>query len=295
MKVITLSRKKHWRHTHIFQVSCMKNIALIALCALAPATSWAAIGKCGFLGKFKKTKISKKNSFCTVERSGSKRYLLVRIKKKGGWLWDISGLIDKPGTTTLRLKAMGPGGFRGPRSKRYNAKKKVKVSKIKGMKNGRKARVKATLKSSDGKKIKLSGFFVWTVDSTPKEIVGRMKARFDKIDLKTKQVKFTPWHSRGYQVMSLYVVKPGETITLTVNFPDSKSGTYTEKQKARLTAAHSTYIDGKLTLHSYSGKRIKMVVTRDKDVIKLSYAGKLTSNKGKTIDLVGAFAGRISK
>ena len=155
------------------------------------------------------------------------------------------------------------------------------------------AKIKATLKSKDGKKIKLKANIAYTIDKGAKAISGVGQFKFGKVTLKKFKGKFTPWHGSGFRLSKLSLVKPGESATISVVIPRLAKGSYTKADKASIQLIHVPMVNGKISTNIYRCGTCEVKVDLAKKKVRMIIKGNLISADGKKMPVNGAFAGAI--
>ena len=239
---------------------CIARFVIVITGILGVGALYAESVRCGFTGRFLGIRVNRKNSSCALERAGSAPYLLISIRAGGGWLIDLSG-IQNEGAADLRVKAMGPGGFGGPKSLTYVAKAKSRVLRHPKKAEIRAVKLKLVAKTADGSKGQpIEGLFAWTVSSDPEKIEGTLKLNAGSGALSTKKATISKWGS-GYRISQLFLVRSGETMTLMLEVPSLSPGEYGEGQKTGARLMHMSMQAGKFSSKVYSAKWSKLRVS----------------------------------
>lgn len=244
--------------------------------------------RCGFAGKLDGEPVNKKNSSCEVARAGSQPYLLVSVRAQKGWLFDLSGIRDD-GMATLRLKAMGPGGFNGPQSKTYIWQGKAKVLRYKKRPTARIVKLDVVARTADGSSAKsVQGLFVWTVASEPDSVSGELRIQAGDVALARPGAKIGKWSS-GHRISQLFLVRPGETMTFSMLLPSLAPGEYTQKDKTKAQMMHMTMKDGKFSAATYSADAAQIKITGSASAPVVHFEADLVDGKGNRMPIKGSF------
>lgn len=248
--------------------------------------------RCGFVGVFNKEKTTNKNIKCSIERAGSREYLLIRIYNRENWILDVSG-IKNSGQPQVSLSIIGPGGYGAPNAKTYTKQLNVNILRDKKDPSLRGFRVNTKAISKEGK-IPIKGIIVWEVETkTTEKIKGDLSMRIAGKSLVSRNIQVVPWNN-AYRISGTIRIKDGETLTYGLNFPSLKNGAYDITDPLDLNISHAIISsDGSMDINIYSAKKITVTVTNKKKLIKVHFKGKVKYANNKEAHISGTYYGKI--
>lgn len=215
-----------------------------------------------------------------VTMAGSSPYLLVSLLHQGDhWMLDIKGVTSRPGKSRFSFYAMERKNRKLVAS--YNGAADLMVQKVRKKPQWLGSKVNLVLKSRSGKKVRLSGVLYWNRSALPvADTGGRVKLTMGNIRVGPEKVKIKPWNN-GVRIEKLFMVRPGETVTMMLDFPSTKDGRYT----GSMTIMHFRMVNGKMVSGFLKSKKI-LVQVSDK---RISFSGTV-SNRDESRKIEGVFS-----
>lgn len=223
-----------------------------------------------FNGSINKTKVRFRSGEVAV--AGSSPYLLLSIIHQGDhWMLDVKGITKNSGRARISIYAMRRKGRKTAGA--YNGALDAVVQKVKGRPSMRGSSIAVNLKSRSGKSVLLKGILYWDVSALPAAPkTGTLKMSFGNIRVGPEKVKLAPWNE-GLQLQKLFIVKPGETLNVTLQFASSKPGRY----RGTMRIMYFRMIKGQLVSSILRSKNISVTVS-SKDI---RFAGTAVDKKEK--------------
>ena len=214
---------------------------------------------------------------CSIEQAGTSAYLLYGLTAgKKFYMVDVSGISGSKGNQDIKISIMEDGN---PGSAAVIKATMKVVALEKGSPYiGFQKRFTFTAKS--GEKLQMEGAFIWDSRKfkTAKPNAGTLTLELGSLQLQSNNpVAIKKWNE-GYRITNLFVVKPGHTANLTLDFEATSPGTYQGKETACNIMVFEM-IDGKSSMRILKGSPV-VKVTKDNDGVKLSFGGELKDDKG---------------
>lgn len=137
-----------------------------------------------------------------------------------------------------------------------------------------------TFATKSGEKLQMEGAFIWDSRKfkSAKPKAGTLTLELGALQLQSNNpVAIKKWND-GYRITNLFVVKPGHTANLTLDFKATAPGTYQGKETACNIMVFEM-IDGKSSMRILKGSPVVKVTKENKGVI-LHFEGQLKDDKG---------------
>jgi len=205
-----------------------------------------------------------------VSVAGSNPYLLLSILYQGDhWMLDVKGITKNSGRARISIYAMHRKGRKIAGT--YNGAIDAAVLNVKGRPSLRGSTIAVNLKSRGGRRVLLKGILYWDVSALPAAPkTGKLKMKFGNISVGPEKVKLEPWNE-GLQLQKLFIVKPGETLNVTLQFASSKPGRY----RGTIRIMHFRMIKGQLVSSILRSKNISVKVSPE----EVRFAGTVSDKK----------------
>lgn len=265
----------------------MKKI-LIAFFSIIMILPFTAMGKnkgCGFKGKVNGVKM--RSFHCEISQAGTKPYMLFGFRYRGhNYMVDLNGIQSFSGRSKMRISAMKMRGRRMLKTYRSVAYQKIlkdrKVKKLYGFFGG------FRLQSKSGETLDIRGIFAWKIDNFPKkDKQGQLSYVLGRLKLGPVKAKIKSWNS-AYQINKMILVRGGETITLTLNFPSDKAGSYRGKKCYARIMHFKIGADRKMKSRFLKGENIRVRIFKRRRRKTIIFNGFLRG-KGQKVKIVGKF------
>lgn len=252
-----------------------RTLSLSALFLAAFSTFAQQQKPCLFAGKIE----NKKGNMikCSIEQAGTSAYLLYGLTAgKKFYMVDVSGVSGSKGKQDITVSIMEDGN---PGSAAVIEATMKVVALEKGSPYiGFQKRL--TFATKSGEKLQMEGAFIWDSRKfkATKPKAGTLTLELGSLQLQSNNpVAIKKWND-GYRITNLFVVKPGHTANLTLDFEATAPGTYQGKETACNIMVFEM-IDGKSSMRILKGSPV-VKVTKDNDGVKLSFGGELRDVKG---------------
>lgn len=217
---------------------------------------------------------------CSIDRAGTVPYILLGVAYgKNNLMIDLNGITNKTGSKNFTIKIMELEGKNISKTYRGEATQNVqtdpKRNDVMGFVGGFNA------KDSQGNTLNIQGIFVWKIDIFPKEenITGSFETVFGQIKVQSNPgtVKISPWH-KGYKIDNLFLVKAGETLTVSFEFLSLNPGVY---NNIKTSVMHMSANKNDVISDFYSEDNVTLKIEKIKDKLVLKFNGTVKSKTQK--------------
>ncbi|MCP4132456.1 MAG: GyrI-like domain-containing protein [bacterium] len=256
-------------------------IACLLLCTVIVPGLFAGKHDCSINVKINGSKARAIN--CEIAQAGTSPYILATVKTRGiNWMIDLSGITRKGGKAAVSISVMKYRGRKMVGS--YRARETVNVTETAGSGNNLAIVHSFTLKNRKGKTVSISGKFAWSKDAFPPEPAGgELTFQFGDHKITPSKITLQSWN-QGFRLNKLFIVKAGETLNVTLDFPAKKPGTY----KGKMTIMHFQMIKGKMKSRFLRSKNIQVKITKSGSGNVITFKG-VVSGGGDTVTVSGSF------
>lgn len=230
---------------------------------------------CLFAGKIENQKGNMVK--CSIEQAGYSPYLLYGLSAgEKFYIVDVSGVSGSKGKQDITISIMEDGnpGSRAVIKAAMNVVALDKGSPYIGFQK------RLTFTTKSGEKLQMEGAFIWDSRKfkSAKPKAGTLTLELGALQLQSNNpVAIKKWND-GYRITNLFVVKPGHTANLTLDFKATAPGTYQGKETACNIMVFEM-IDGKSSMRILKGSPVVKVTKENKGVI-LHFEGQLKDDKG---------------
>ena len=263
-----------------------KIIFLFSLFILSSgATAMQKNPDCFFNGTINGQKV--KSFQCEITQAGTSPYLLLGISYQGSNLMvDLNGIGNKTGNKPFSLAVMQLVGKKI--SARFSDNKNQAVVPNKRFPSYLYFSGNFAAKDSQGQVLNINGIFAWNTDKLPTEGKnGNLSLQVGDITLPAAKVEIKSWN-QAFQLTKISLVKPGETMTLTLDLATLNPGNH-QGPGNKLTLMHMRITpEGKMSNDLYSASPISLNITNKNGKVQIHFNAKAKSAQ-KEIEVKGVF------